>query len=55
MVRACSTQGRDETSTKFCPISLKDRDNTEYPGIDVRIKLEWILGKVVYNMWIGCI
>jgi hypothetical protein len=43
---AYSTHGRDEKYIQsFFPENLKVREQSEYPGVDGTIILEWILGK----------
>jgi hypothetical protein len=33
--------------------NLKGRDHSEYLGVDRKIILEWILGKLSRKMWMG--
>jgi len=42
---ACSTHARAKMYTKFWLENFKGRDHSKYLGIDVRITLDWILGK----------
>jgi hypothetical protein len=41
--------------TKFLSENLKGRDHSGDLEVDVRVILEWILGKQDENMWTGCI
>jgi hypothetical protein len=34
--------------------NLKGRDNFEDVGVDVKVILEWILGKYGGRVWTGC-
>jgi hypothetical protein len=40
---------------KFWSGNLKGRNHMEDLGVDVTIKLEWILGKWGGKVWTGCI
>jgi hypothetical protein len=44
-----------ETDIVFWLENLKERDHLEELGIDVKVILEWILGKWGGKMWIGFI
>jgi len=35
--------------------NLKERDHSEDLGVDEKMVLKWIFGKISGNMWIGCI
>jgi hypothetical protein len=37
------------------PRNLMGRDHSKYLGVDGRIMLEWILGKLRGKVWMGCI
>jgi hypothetical protein len=50
---SCSTPEKDYTN--FWPENLKVRDHSKHLGADVRIILEWILGKQGVKLWTGFI
>jgi hypothetical protein len=37
--------GEIDVHTKFCSESLTERDHSEYLVIDVKVILEWIIGR----------
>jgi hypothetical protein len=45
--------GRKEAYTGFWWGNLRERDNLEDPGVDVRIILRWIFRKWDVGVWTG--
>jgi hypothetical protein len=51
---ACGTNGRGEKSVQgFGGKSLKERDHLEDQGVGGKMGSEWILGRLVWGVWIG--
>jgi hypothetical protein len=44
---------RREKCTRFWWQSLKERDQSEDPGVDRRMVSEWILGRLGWDVWSG--
>jgi hypothetical protein len=44
---------RREKCTRFWWESPKGRDHLEDQGVDGKMGSEWILGRLVWGMWIG--
>jgi hypothetical protein len=42
-----------ENCTRFWWESPKERDRSEDQGVDGRMESEWMLGKLVWGVWIG--
>jgi hypothetical protein len=47
------TWERREKCKRFWRESLKERDHLEDQGIGGKMGLEWILGRLAWEVWIG--
>ena len=51
----CHVWGRKEVYTGFWCGNLRESDHLEYPGVDGRIMLRWIVRKWDWEAWTGLI